>query len=249
MLSVTCSEPEHPLRQLDADLARAEHGAIGLLQHQAEAPGRQQRIERALVEMPYQHPFHQHSQRAGCDEGQDHRQEEVAAEQARQIGLEEIRGHPGDVGPEDHELAMGHVDDAHLAEDDRKPERHQDVDREQDQSRKALHDEDGAKITKRIVAEHRCPPSGIGPASRAGSRRGGLGRGLAVHARERLDVEESARATSRLTGSPWGTDPARRDRRSRRSARTGHRAWRVPPGSSTRGDGFRGCGHSLPAHP
>ncbi len=49
---------------------------------------------------------------------------------------------------------MGHVDDAHLAEDDGKPERHQHVDGEQDQSGKALHREDGAEIAERIVAEH-----------------------------------------------------------------------------------------------
>ena len=39
-----------------------EDRAIGLLQYQAEAPGREQRVERALVEMAYQHPFHQHPQ-------------------------------------------------------------------------------------------------------------------------------------------------------------------------------------------
>jgi hypothetical protein len=73
--------------------------------------------------------------------------------------LERVRRHPGDVGAEDHELAMRHVDDAHLAEDDGKPERHQDVDREQDQPGKALHDEDGAEVANRIVAEHLVSPS------------------------------------------------------------------------------------------
>ena len=146
---------QHPLRQFDADFARAEHRAIGLLQDQAQAPGREQRIERALVEMADQRPFDQHAERAGGDERQHHREEEVAGEQAGQIVLEEVRRHPGDVGAEDHELAMRHVDDAHLAEDDRKPERHQHVDGKQDQAGKALHDEDGAEIANRIVAEHR----------------------------------------------------------------------------------------------
>ena len=40
----------HPVRQFDADLARAEAGAEGLLHDQAQAPGREQRIERTLVE-------------------------------------------------------------------------------------------------------------------------------------------------------------------------------------------------------
>jgi hypothetical protein len=51
---------------------------------------------------------------------------------------------------------MRHVDDAHLAEDDRKTERHQHVNGKQDQACKALHDEDGAQIANRIFAEHRC---------------------------------------------------------------------------------------------
>ena len=241
---------EHPLRQFDADFTRAENRAIGLLQDQAQTPGGEQRIQRALVEMPYQHPFHQHSERPGRDEGQYHREEEVAGEQSGKIGLEEIRGHPGDVGAEDHELAMGHVDDAHLAEDDRKTERHQHVDGKQDQAREALHDEDGAEIANRIIAEHRCSPSGKGPASRVkfatrGSwtriddpRQGAVAEGKACGSALRV-----------LTGSPSGTDPARPDRRFRRSARTGHRAWRDRRGSSTRDDGFRGCGRNLPAHP
>ena len=147
---------EHPLRQLDADFARAENRAIGLLQDEAEAPGRQQRIQRALVEMADQPPFDQHAERAGGDECEHHREKEVSGKQRRQIVLEGAGGEPGDVGAEDHELAMGHVDDAHLAEDDGKPERHQHVDGKQDQARKALHDENGAEIANRIVAEHRC---------------------------------------------------------------------------------------------
>src|SRR5579863_5897834 len=55
---------------------------------------------------------------------------------------------------------MRHVDDAHLAEDDRKTERHQHVDRKQDQAREALHHEDRAQITNRVIAEHQtCPMS------------------------------------------------------------------------------------------
>ena len=68
---------------------------------------------------------------------------------------------------------MRHVDDAHLAEDDRKTERHQNVDGKQDQARKTLHDEDGAEIANRIVAEHLMfSVEGKGPASRKDSRRG-----------------------------------------------------------------------------
>src|ERR1700709_1330354 len=49
---------------------------------------------------------------------------------------------------------MGHVDDAHLAEDDGETERHQHVNRKQDQSGEALHRENGAEIANRIIAKH-----------------------------------------------------------------------------------------------
>src|SRR5258708_22204438 len=84
------------------------------------------------------------------------------------MALKEIRRQPGDVSTQDHELAMRHVDDAHLAEDDRKTERHQHVDGKQDQAREALHDEDRAQITNRIIAEHR---SALQSPGRLASRR------------------------------------------------------------------------------
>ena len=146
---------QHPFRQLDADLARTEDRTISLLQDQAKTPGREQRIQRTLVEMPDQRPFDQHSERTGRDERQNHREEEVAGKQTRQVGLKEIRCHPGDVGAEDQELAMRHVDDAHLAEDDGEPKRHQHVNRKQDQPGEALHRENRAEIANRIIAEHR----------------------------------------------------------------------------------------------
>ncbi|OIQ69574.1 hypothetical protein GALL_488240 [mine drainage metagenome] len=239
---------EHPLRQFDANFPRAENRAIGLLQDETQAPGGEQRIQRPPVEMLDQHPLHQHSQRPGSEERQYHREKKIAAKQARKVRLKEIRCHPGNVGAKDHELAMRHVDHAHLAEDDCKTERHQHVDGKQDQARETLHDEDGAQITNRVVAEHRCPPSGKVPRRRY-TRRGGLERGLTIHARERPAWGESAIGPRVLIGSPWGTDRARPDRRSRRSGRTGHRASLVRPVSSTKGDGFHECGRNLPAHP
>src|SRR5712664_2747812 len=105
--------------------------------------------------MADQRPFDQHSERTGGYERQYHRQKEVPAEQAREIGLKSRRGQIGDVGAEDHELAMRHVDDAHLAEDDGKADRHKYAEGKQDQASEALHREDCAEITNRIVAEHR----------------------------------------------------------------------------------------------
>jgi hypothetical protein len=102
--------------------------------------------------VPDQRPLDQHPERAGGQEGEHHRHEEVCAEQPGQPGLEVGGGQVGDVGAEDHELAMRHVDDAHLAEDDRQPERHEHEDGEQDQAREALHHKDGAEVGERVVA-------------------------------------------------------------------------------------------------
>ena len=142
----------HPLRQLHADLTRPESRAEGLLHDQAQAPGREQGIERARIEVADEQPFDSQAERARDDERDRHREKEVTAVQARKIGLEQVRGEIGHVGAEDHELPVRHVDHAHLAEDDRKSERHQKKDREQDQAGEGLHRKDRTEFAKRIAA-------------------------------------------------------------------------------------------------
>src|SRR5258708_13686515 len=46
-----------------SDFARAEYRTIGLLEDEAQAPGGEQRIERAFIEMAYQPPLDQHTDR------------------------------------------------------------------------------------------------------------------------------------------------------------------------------------------
>ncbi|MCY1185203.1 hypothetical protein D9M73_259620 [compost metagenome] len=79
---------------------------------------------------------------------------------------------------------MRHVDDAHLAEDDRKSVRHQNVDGEQDKACESLHHKDRAEIANRIVAEHFNSPRRGSLAPQTNPRREGCGRGLTIHARE-----------------------------------------------------------------
>ena len=81
MSSVACHDPIIQSGQFDADLARTKDRTIGLLQDQAQAPGRQHGVERTLVEMPYQRPLDQHAERAGRYECEDHRDKEIAGEQ------------------------------------------------------------------------------------------------------------------------------------------------------------------------
>ena len=124
-------------------------------------------------------------ERAGDDERDRHRDEEVAGEEAGQIVLEQMRGQIGHVGAEDHELAVRHVDHAHLAEDDRETERHQHEDGEQDQAGKALHRRRSSRArqanSRRTFDVLRREGSRVARES----RRGAVERGPAVRARER----------------------------------------------------------------
>lgn len=65
-----------------------------------------------------------------------------------------MRAEISHIRAEDHELAVRHIDHAHLAEDDRQTERHEHVDREQNQAGEALHRQNRAEFTERI-AKHR----------------------------------------------------------------------------------------------
>src|ERR1700722_14426176 len=116
---------------------------------------------------------------------------------------------------------MGHVDDAHLAEDDGQPQRHQHIYGEEDQSCKTLHRENRAEIANRIIAEHRFrPPSSIRstPAIKRFAGAVFAGVDFSVHAGKLLWVARVLQEARCLTGSPWGTDPARPNPRSRKPA-------------------------------
>ena len=58
-------------------------------------------------------------------EGNRHRDQERVVEQARTAGADVFLHHEGDVGADHHHFAMRHVDDAHHAEGDGKPDRRQ----------------------------------------------------------------------------------------------------------------------------
>jgi hypothetical protein len=153
---VTCSEPIIQGGS-STPTSRAEGGAERLLHDQAQSPRRQQGVERTPVETLDQRPFDEKPDRSGGDESNDHGDKEVSTIEPWQIAREQVRAEIRHVGAEDHELTVRHVDDAHLAEDDRQTERHEQVDREQNQAGEALHRQNRAEFTERI-AEHRAAP-------------------------------------------------------------------------------------------
>jgi hypothetical protein len=135
-----------PLRQGGADLARTEDRAERLLHHQGQAPGGQQGIQRTLVQLADHRQFHQPADGAGDEEGQDDGEEEVIGPEGRGVLFGQRGNHEGGVGADGEELAVGHVDHAHLAEDDRQPQSHQQQDAEHGQAVEALHGRDGTKF-------------------------------------------------------------------------------------------------------
>ena len=110
----------HPGRRLDRAVVGREHRAHELLQHQADAERREQRLERPAVEKPDDRPLDQHA-------GQ-RRRPGTPPESATRIDSADVLGHQqlhdvGRVGAEHHQLAVRHVDDAHDAERDGQADR------------------------------------------------------------------------------------------------------------------------------
>ena len=113
----------HPRRRADLAVGRAERGAHRLLQDQRQAPGRQQRFQRPAVEEADDALLDQDADHAGDHEGERHRDQQRIVEQAGAAGADVLLHHEGDVGADHHHLAVRHVDDAHHAEGDGKPDR------------------------------------------------------------------------------------------------------------------------------
>ena len=110
----------HPGGIADLLVGRAEHGAHRLLQHQRQAPGRQQGFQRAAIEKADDAALDHDTDRAGDDEGQRHRHDQRIVEQRGEVAANGFLHHEGDIGPDHDHLAMGHVDDAHHPEGDGK---------------------------------------------------------------------------------------------------------------------------------
>ena len=115
---------------MDAEEGQAEFEPHRLLDQDRDAPGREQRIEQPAIEPAHHHPLDQEPEQRGDDEGERNGDEDVGAEP-------DARQHR-DIGADHHHLAMGHVDHAHGAIGDRKPQR----DQEQDRSERKTDEED-----------------------------------------------------------------------------------------------------------
>ncbi|MNI90073.1 hypothetical protein D3C73_1475550 [compost metagenome] len=70
-------------------------------------------------------PLDQPAQAEGHGKGQQDGDEEVGRHQPGRVLLDQFGTEIGAIGAHRQELAMGHVDDAHLAKDDRQAQGHQ----------------------------------------------------------------------------------------------------------------------------
>ena len=81
------------------------------------APGRKQRVQHAAVKAPDDDPFDH--------ESDERRYDERKRDGDQNAGVQPDARHHRRVRADHHQFAMGHVDDAHNAVGDRKPQRHQ----------------------------------------------------------------------------------------------------------------------------
>ena len=101
---------------MNAEEGQAELEPHGLLDQNADAPGGEQRVENAAVEAPNDNPLDQQAEQRRNHESQRNGNQDA--------GMQPDARHHGGVGTNHHQLAMGHVDDAHDAVGDGEAKRH-----------------------------------------------------------------------------------------------------------------------------
>ena len=167
-LGSTSTPPDMPARVLHLHVLGAEDRAHGLHQDQADAPGGQQRLQRAAVE-PADDAALEHHRRPAPET----RKQPVSpatryqSKAPGQVAPEQVLHHVGGVGADHDQLAVGHVDDAHQAVGDGEPQRGEQQDRSQADAGEERRPRFGAR-----QARLRCPSS----ASRASRERPGRSR-------------------------------------------------------------------------
>ncbi len=120
-------------RRGDAARGRAERQHDQLLQRDRQAPGGEDRVQSAPIDVAHQQDLD--GEAGGADD--DRRGNDGEPERRAGAGDGDRR-----VGAEHKQLAMGHVDDPHHAEHDNQPERHQD----QDQHERAHVEQDDGDV-------------------------------------------------------------------------------------------------------
>ncbi len=117
---------------------RPKQQAHQLDQHQADAPGRQQGLQRATIEMANDQPLQRHPHRGGNEKGHRQGNDGIEGQPLRGETGKEILHQPGGVCPQHQHLAVGHVDHPQQAVGNGQAKGGQQQDRSQRQSAKGL---------------------------------------------------------------------------------------------------------------
>ena len=112
----------HPGRVADLAVGRSEHGTHRLLQDQRQPPGGKQRFERPAVQETDDALLDQNADRSRNHESERHGEHQRIIEQGGIVRANHLLHHEGHIGADHHHLAVRHVDDAHDAEGDGKPD-------------------------------------------------------------------------------------------------------------------------------
>ncbi len=156
----------HPFRRRNGPVERREDRTNRLLENEAHAKGRQQGLQGAPVQKPNDTALDPHSDERRHEEGDGDRRKERCFE----LTGHQLLDHPGRIGSEHHQLAVGHVDHTHHAEGDCETRggEHQDESETQaeehglDERENApraidLFDRKGRGVTNRLVRLAGCP--------------------------------------------------------------------------------------------
>ncbi|MCY1165431.1 hypothetical protein D9M73_53370 [compost metagenome] len=96
-----------------------------MLQHQADAPGGQQRFQRPAVQKAYHAALQHGAHECRRHKGHRHGSQQIPVKGSRQVFLEQALHHVGSVGANHHQFPVRHVDDAHQPVGDRQAQCHQ----------------------------------------------------------------------------------------------------------------------------
>ena len=118
----------HPRRVGHFHVLRAEDLAHELDQEQADAPGRQQRLQRPPVQPADHGALQRHAHQRGGQERHRHSERRIPIDQPRRIALDDLLRDVGGIGADHDHLAVRHVDDAEQAIGDGQPQRGQQQD-------------------------------------------------------------------------------------------------------------------------
>ena len=119
----------HPRRIADLLVGRAERRAHRLLQDERQPPGGEQGFQRTAIKEADDALLDQDADESGKEKRERHGDEQRIVEQCRIVLPDQFLHDEGDIGAEHHHLAVRHVDDAHHAERDGKPDRGEAADR------------------------------------------------------------------------------------------------------------------------